>query len=260
MDKNEVLDHYRTILDEMIDNSDFFASYLQRPQYLPNDILDINGLRDNVSFHTGASRACIVDDDYEWCVKFDIEEDWLGSCCKREVKIYQAATEEGLENSFAEAIYLGDYCRTYDFYDVDKVECFTDLYSGDIEEFYAAFESNRESLGEMCPVEVRLPLYAFRRASVKSYYCGRITDEERQLIKSCHSPLWERNQGIAIEFLRDYGFEQYQQLSKFLTRHKVNDVHINNAGWIDGRIVLIDYAGYHDWGDEENEDEEFSHS
>ena len=40
-----------------------------------------------------------------------------------------------------------------------------------------------------------------------------------------------------------YGEEKYNELSHFLSKMKIDDVHSGNIGMIDKSLVLIDYAG-----------------
>ena len=51
---------------------------------------------------------------------------------------------------------------------------------------------------------------------------------------------------VAVDFIRQYGEEEYHRITDFLLRENVNDLHQNNLGDIDGHYILLDYSGYHD--------------
>ena len=70
------------------------------------------------------------------------------------------------------------------------------------------------------------------------------------MAQKIHSPMRERNLAVAIDFIREYGQEAYVALSDFMYEENINDLHCGNVGDIDGRMVFIDYSGYHSSCDE----------
>lgn len=252
MNKKAIFNHFSKILDNMIKDSLFFDTYLQRPFYLDDEFFDgeNDDLPDNIEVKTGVTRCCIIDRDYDYVVKFDIEEDDYGSGCEREERFYNSACNEGLQDYFAEALYLGDYKKTFFFYNEEEVDRET-AYFG-VEGFEESFlRAEREGrLGEIEEIEINIPLFAYPRA--RAYVARIVTDEEESSkeISSIKSPLSKRNRCIAADFIKEYGFEEYKRFSDFSISQGINDVHTNNVGYINGRLVLIDYAGFHEIDDD----------
>ena len=248
MNKQAVFSHFSKILDDMIENSSFFSYYFQQPHSLD----DIYGsyadvaLSENLAIKFGATRGCIVDDEYDYVVKFDIDEDGItGSACEREESIYMRAKEEGFAPYFAEVEYIGSFTKTYMFYDAWRIEqkiSYCDYY-----DFEDDFMQHEDDYGELRPVTVSIPLYAYRRA--QPHWCNnpRYEDNEeyKTMARKINSPMRDRNLAVAIDFVREYGEEVYQALSTFMYEENINDLHGGNVGDIDGHLCFIDYSGYH---------------
>ena len=132
--KQALFTHFSSILDNLLDNSNWFRTYFQAPWSLSDDINgeDVSEMDDNIHIRSGATRGCIIDDRYDWVVKFDIEEDYeYGSACAREVDIYTDAQERSLTKYFCPVIYLGYYQRTINFYSINDIEREVNLYEYD---------------------------------------------------------------------------------------------------------------------------------
>lgn len=253
MNKQAVLNHYSSIIDNMIDNSMFFATYFQAPCYLEENIYGEDHaelpMGDNISLCGGATRVCLIDEDYDWVVKMDIDEDRYGSACEREVNIYSDAKEEHLEQYMTEAVYLGTYNRTFNFYSVWEIERYCDRYEyySDFDEDLAGYEDSLT----IVPITISIPLYGYRRAS--GYDCGPQNNELINAAQKIVSPLRDRNIAVASAFVREYGMEEYERFTDFIIRHRINDLHLSNIGAIKGHLVLIDFSGYHGVDDESEE-------
>ena len=71
-----------------------------------------------------------------------------------------------------------------------------------------------------------------------------ISDIRVSYLQDSFSPLLVENYvGVANTFYETYGEEKYNELSRFLSKMKIDDVHSGNIGMIDKSLVLIDYAG-----------------
>ena len=103
MNKHEVYNHYSDIIDNMLYHSLFFCTYFQAPDAEEDffGACDDPAMPENLSIRFGATRGCIVDEDYDYVVKFDVENDVYGSACERELDLYQAAKYDHLEQYFA---------------------------------------------------------------------------------------------------------------------------------------------------------------
>ena len=257
MNKEQIFRHYSEILDDLLDSSLWFETYFQNPYMLDENIFggDWTRLDDNFSFCTGATRACIVDSDYDYVVKFDIEDDAYGSACKREESIYQHAVERGVDKYLAETSYIGTYTRTIQFYDAYDIEQTFTWYGYGEEDWDEKFAQHEDEMGDIHPIVISIPLYAYRRADP---YQPFITNEDEHnynsSVRRVASPLRSRNLAVAISFVKEFGFDEYVKFSQFGMEEDINDLHFNNIGCIDGHLALIDYSGYHDW--ESDYDEE----
>lgn len=192
---------------------DHFSEIIARipPEYITNPYNDdVVALPSGIKMVAGASRCAIVDEAYNWIVKFDIDEH---EYCERECELYQCARNLGIECCFPECAYIGSV-------DVDG----------------------------MC-----IALYAFQKA--KCQYMGRDVSREESLRLTPYkgSPLKERCSSVAADLLRDWGEEVFARLNQFCIKFKINDLHSNNVGYIAGKLIIIDFAGYHDsyYDDEE---------
>ena len=91
-------------------------------------------------------------------------------------------------------------------------------------------------------------LYGYKKAC-----CGyHIHSYDNESVKCfAGSPLTERNGCIAADLIENYGIEMFRCLNRFCEDNDVNDIHCGNVGYIAGKLVLIDYAGYHDGSEED---------
>lgn len=251
MNKQNVFNHYSSVIDNLINLSPFFSAYFQRPYYLESgQVRDYsNKMPLNVDIMGGATRICIIDSNYDYVVKIDIDEDYFGEACPRELKIYRAAREANLEKYFVEVEFLGFYTRTIDFYDIDDIEHEITWYDCDIEGFEEDFTKNECKLGEKRTITLSIPLYGYKKVSV--YHMTKFSKEQLNYVQDVdkmqevRSPLGERNLSIAASFIQDYGEDEYARLSNFAVFQHINDIHGGNIGDANGKICLIDYAGYH---------------
>lgn len=256
MNTNEVFNHYSRILDDLISDFNFFKAFFQEPYYL-DEVIDSDDYNYdfpcNIKIACGATRCCIVDKDYPYVVKMNLAEtDNLSDACEDEISIYSAAVEFGCQNYLTEARYLGEYVKEIFFYSIRDINYNMDY------EAYLDEEKFNDNLQEMVDeadvkrkkITIHIPLYGYRRADNYSIL-GNIPKKEI----STASPLCQRNENIGYAFARDWGVEEYDIFSRFLSEYNVNDLHCGNIGGIDGRIVLIDFGGFHDG----EEDEEYNY-
>lgn len=246
MDKRAIFEHYSHVIDQMIDNSMFWATYFERPYSLEDSACGSdcdNVLMYNITFSCGATRACIIDENLDWVVKFDIEEDAEGSCCEREVRIFEQAEAYNLGKFFAQPVFLGYYNRSYFFYDVNDIEEKMDWSYYDETEFEQNLRKIEDTL-TIKNITVHIPLFAYPRAD----YCNFpfLSKEECKQFSRSNSPLVERNVIVGAAFANEYGFDEYNRLTNFCLQQHINDLHTGNVGTINGHVVLIDYSGYHD--------------
>lgn len=245
MDKQKIFQHYSSIIDTLIDNSLWFETYFQNPWYLDQDIDGYchDELPASLNIKSGATRTCLIDEDYDWVIKFDTDEDNYGSVCEREERIYNAAKQFNYEKYFAEVAYIGIYTKTINFYPVEKIEQYCEMYEYNEQQFTNDFADNEDNFGPLIPITISIHLYAYRRAD--EYNCTKTSAKEVDLASKVVSPLRSRNIAVAANFIREYGMKEYVEFSKFSIKWHINDLHLRNIGTIDGHFCLIDYGGYH---------------
>lgn len=246
---DRTMQHFISILDQMIENNKFFAFYFQSPfsievegelQYGYNVPCDI-------SFYSGATRAVISDSEWDEVVKFDLDTyNAEVSPCAAETTVYEAAVNAHLDRCFTRARFIGTYVKTVKAYPLSLFEnCDDENLDLAEEDFIDKVKELGFDEGDMREVTIKVPLYAYEKASNVGWTCNEYEDEEGEIAQSYDSPLTERAEEVAASFVHEYGEEVYAELSSFLREWDVNDLHCGNVGWIGDRFVLIDYAGYH---------------
>lgn len=262
MNKNEVFAHFSSILNDMLDTSLFFETYWQAP-YSSDDFYgsyDDEALPENLNIKFGATRGCIVDDNYDYVVKFDVETDALGYACEREEYLYNEASRENLNQYFAECVYLGTYTKVIHFYDYYEISRHMDWYGYDWREFEQKFMANEDDFGDIHDIVISIPLYAYPKAQPHCPMGIAGTHDDNEYINKAqkiYSPMCNRNLIVAIDFIRQYGEEEYYRITDFLLRENINDLHQENLGDINGHYILLDYSGYHDGYSNTNEEEDY---
>ena len=247
MDKKEVFNHYSEILDELISNFNFFKTYFQDPFFIDEEV----NVEDYPSYDfpcdlkiaTGASRCCVVDRDYPYVVKMNLSEtENRSDACEDEVSFYQAAKHWNCAQYLTEVEYLGIYTKEIYFYDVADIN-----YNMSYNAYFDEEKFNNE-LQEMIDednsikrkkITIRIPLYGYAQAE---YYPIHSVPK---VAVNFASPLCEKNENVGRAFLRDWGEDNFELFSEFLEEHRINDLHAGNVGCVNGKIVLIDFGGYH---------------
>jgi len=247
MNKRAVFNHYAHMLDTLLENSLFFEYYFQ--DCFSYEYGDIENPCDDLdwSVHFGATRVCLVDSAYDYVVKINLCDQ---KCCEDEVAIYSAAEGNGLEQYFIKPTYLGTYINTIRFYSMENIETALD-YDIRYSDFDNSFMEHEEEFGEIHEITIILPLYAYARAIPHNYniiynelqYSEQSSYEE--IARKHASPMTEKNLAVGIDFVKEYGEDEYARLSDFLYEYGVNDLHCGNFADFDGHFVIQDYAGYH---------------
>ena len=223
---------YSKILDKMISDSNYWRYYFVSPGDTNSDIEVAPG----VMLYAGATRACLVADECDEVIKWDIDD---SHSCATEEETYFAAENEGYSDYLVPCRFLGNYTRTVyidDHYDVgEQVNWSTDPDDWDnIEE------------DPTQKYTISVPLYAYEKIDKDTFYADydSVSAEEKEYCRNSGSPLQERNICVAVEFLRLMGTEKFCEFSSFCHDYKINDLHCSNVGYLHGRFVIIDYAGY----------------
>ena len=222
---------YSQILNNMIKTKNFWRYYFLSPYNM-----DYGKQIDNDTwFFCGVTRGCIASDECDEVIKFNFDN---GNECYNENKIYAAASTVGLDKYFVPCRFLGNYECDVNVMSWDDAGKQTE-YSEDPEDWDNIVEDEEE----MCVYHICIPLYAYTRVD-KDFECNELSPAEHNFCRDAHSPLTERSYKVGVEFLREYGEEVFYNLSSFCEEWEVNDLHSGNVGYLDGHIVILDYAGY----------------
>ena len=248
----KIFKHYSHILDELIDNYNFFSYYFQEPYSVYEDILEeyeSGTFKDwSLDIHFGASRGCLVDKTYDYVVKFDFPAEIERASCDAEMGIYSAAARMNLEKYFAKPIFLGTYTKKIYFYSAEDINYNMNIDGYDEEKFSDDLQNAVDNWDlEREEIIIEVPLFAYPRA--ERYDFGHHSNEEVSSFRATHSdvsPLLERSTSVGIAFVKEYGEEAFEKLSEFLLDHKVNDLHSGNIMSYQNHLILTDYCGFHD--------------
>lgn len=144
---------------------------------------------------------------FSYVVKFDLSDE---KYTEKEVKYYEDAVDEGLEDYFAE-IHKGGNFDGVDYYVMEQVKCDEDRSSS---EMYLAYcekmdmdSEDEESVDEYCDQSSEEILYTF----IENVYGEKVAD----------------------------------RINDFCIDHDINDIHNGNIGYLNDKPIIIDYAGYY---------------
>lgn len=252
MDNREIFAHYTTILDNLIDDYNFFRFYFQSSYSLDEDIVgeyeEGYFREENIDIRFGVSRGCIIDHNFPYVVKFDLDEEqgiYKGTC-ENEVMIYEAAKLAGFEKYLCEPIYLGEYVRTFEFYPYNEIIRHIDDFYGFnendfTEKLYYAMDEGLNTK----TITVNIPLYAYPRAR-KYFLKFDYSNEAKNEVIQNGSPLTERSSAIGCAFIEEYGKMAFKEFSEFLEEYEVNDIHSGNIMSLNGHLIITDFSGYNE--------------
>lgn len=177
----------------------------------------------------GATRIVFGYDDDEYIIKIqtnlDNDDFDYGA---REVETYEAAVEAKLDKYFAGCALLFHYTFTWGsrsfrlpVYIMKRCNCSYDQISDDSYNYhYSKYceESGRDGN----------------------------EDETRDLFYDEYEENYDSTDGMLMYAMTTWNedYEDWAPLYRFISDWQINDLHAGNWGYVDGRLVLTDYAGY----------------
>lgn len=178
-------------------------------KYLSNLLCDsfYYHMESEVEIKYGSTKAVICLPNNEWVLKIPFS-DYEFNYCSLEEKNYISAKREGFEDFMAETHYLMDF-NGAPCYIMKKAEVGFDLLKKDM---YSCLieEGNSEE-------------YARYNSELN---CSG--DEYVENLLGFH-----------------YDRKRLDNFLDFCEENDINDIHTGNVGYINGRLVVIDYSGYH---------------
>lgn len=241
MKSSEIFDHYAAIMDQMIASNDFWKIYFQAPMPLYNE-------KDIPFFlYSGATRACLVDSNFPYVVKWNTIEAGSTDCAQEEI-YYCDACAEDVAQYFLEPIYLGTYTRTviaYDasaFYDERGMD---EKYYPTDDEFQEVIDS-LDAEGYMPERQtIEVEMWAYPRADPIKHEIklNSFADEVRSSAHTYYHGACRMSEGCYCMWIAEVGEEEFNRIHQFLLDEDINDLHCGNMMMYQGHLVFSDYAG-----------------
>ena len=154
----------------------------------------------------GASKVCIWHDDLcSWVIKVGYTEKVAIDYAAREYEVYTLAEEAGLAHYFPKTEFLGEFCGRA-FYVQEYAECDENQVTSD---WYERVSDRFEELGEEYDSD--------------TVWCEIDCLDDWEKVELCFHD---------------------EKLCNFLMDNRVGDFHEGNFGYIGGRMVIVDMAGW----------------
>lgn len=246
---NEVIAYYQKTLNKLAKDPAFAHFLIYHNGSFIDDITTHTKIRADFKIRSGASRMAIVPNKQEWVLKIDYDQDL--EYTKKEIEVYEKAVAEGTSEFFAEAVYAGFHEVEVEVYE-EKAFSEAETATG-FAPIPCIIKALKRDQATKTSYRVSIPLFFFRKAATKGIYHPAWEDHERREMENVltarygsynKSPLTCSQAIVGFHFLHEYGIDRYVALCKFIKKHKLNDFHSGNIGWIDKKIVIIDYCGY----------------
>lgn len=163
---------------------------------------------------SGASRICAIFPAERMVIKVPRMESCREDYCEREMKNYESAKQYRVERILLPTTFIGENARGCKMY----AQPMYDTAMGD---FYGRKRDRMvEKLHGLQDVERQQKILegCFDYCRINRYWCARVT------------------QLYGKKFMRS--FEKWTHFAK------INDLHEGNVGWLNGKPIILDYAGY----------------
>lgn len=202
-------EYYENLLEELFE-IESFKNLLEDPTELmaAKFTYDIECYFDDITFNYGCTKFVINPNDSDYVLKFPLYK--VRDLCAREVEIYNEVVDTEAEQMFAPCYFLFNKYDT-DFYIMEKAECDNDYSNISLEE------------------------------DLVSHFISDGCDEESAYDKVGEMCSEEQVQDLLGYY---YDYDTLELFGEISEKFDINDLHGGNVGYLDGRIVLIDYSGY----------------
>lgn len=203
-----IANHFFTLLEQLEEGCAEFSEFFQKPDGSKWKELvwgNAGSWMDSIVLECGATKAVIIDEDYDYVLKipFLMESGW--DYCQIELENYISAKQDNLEAYFAETFYLGEY---------EGVQC------------YASKKADCDDIEGRVSDEIRESYPDMSDEEFSSYIDNSWTEE------------------VVAEAMENYAGDDWGRLYDFLNDNNINDLHYGNVGYINGSLVYIDFSGY----------------
>jgi len=220
-DRIAIRNHYMEVLEELSKiGLDTFFETRARCEF---DNFDWNSVPGSIQLSGGETKAVIWDNEMPYVLKIPyfstktVDKNY----CDREVDFYAEAEEAGLEDCFAwcDFLFFFHNCPVY-------IMEWADCDEGAIGD--SAYDA---SFRLACAQE---------GISEGSENYDRFVDEFSDSYYNCDCDTQ------ILDLLDEvWGYQKARAFNDFCYDHGINDRHTGNWGYVDGRLVIIDYSGYY---------------
>ncbi len=203
-----VANHFFTLLEQLEEGCAEFSEFFQKPDMSKWKELvwdNAGSWVDSIVLECGATKAVIIDEDYDYVLKIPFPKESGLNYCQIELENYVSAKQDNLEAYFAETFYLGEY---------EGAQC------------YASKKADCDNIEERVSDEIR----------------GSYSDMSDEEFGSYIDNSWTEE--IVAEAMENCAGDDWGRLYDFLYDNDINDLHYGNVGYIDGSLVYIDFSGY----------------
>lgn len=173
----------------------------------------------NLKFAHGETRFCLYDPKWDRVLKIPRFENVSDDYSEIEANNYQKAKYAGLADIFLASEY---YCT---------LDCDLPIYV-QVKYTYSHCGMNH------CDMRAEGKKIAnAKNAKIYKRVRNSMPDDR------CYDDVW------LCRAYQLYGKQFFRKLCEFLRENAIDDLHASNVGWLNGKPVILDYAGYHenDW-------------
>ena len=173
----------------------------------------------HLRFDAGETRYCIFSPKWDKVLKIPRFENVNDDYSALEVENYQQSKAQGLERIFLESGLL------------TTLSCGCPVY------WQVKFSTSQSHIGYNEEVNLKKRFEKYYRSPIYQKVKKAMPDDRR------YSDVW------LFRAYQIYGKQFFKKLCLFLVENAICDLHQSNVGWLNGKPIILDYAGYHenDW-------------
>ena len=226
----ELRERFRCLLDNLCDKYGL-GEYVdgRHPEDIDCEWEGYNDAADHYGIWTGsgATKFVIGDDNFDYVIKICPQPEYFDYCA-REVEVYEEAVRAGYADRFAWCAKLFDYDFNDSFnlpvYVMEWCQCSYDMIDDEMDDWHYTRYCSSHNLNKDDD--------AFEK------YCseGRNDRDYQERMMEWVYSVW----GMDYSNTDDYAF------CVFMRKMFINDIHAGNWGWLNNKLVLVDYSGYGD--------------
>lgn len=213
------------LFNRFIEEYDFNSVIDGKDIYDWKDAFVDSPLWKDYSVYSGACRAVVVPRiNAKYVYKIDrYRDDDEIHYCENEAHVYQEAINRGIERAF---------CPVLKLFTLTHNENHLDIY-----------------IAPYCDIDNKIPHdcyeYHFKKYCEDcGYDINNLTDAERDDIECSIANYYDDADGVLEFAAEEWPDELFVPVSQLIESYGINDLHSGNWGYLNGCLVITDYAGY----------------